>query len=173
VGLDLEVEPPEPAPKPPPDPEPSPPPSSWWWDDLLGATAEPDVLGDAAVAVCVAGAVAAGRVVETTGAGAATETTAGTVIGADRLTDVDEVTVSLVCSSRVVVAGAVACPGFGRDRTCTGGGGTRPLATESGSPASPIFCPASWLASHATAAVATMPSRPPATQSKVRLLTLR
>ena len=155
-----------------PAPERSPPPSSCCCDGR-GATADPDVLGDAAVAVCVDEGVAARPVRETTGGGVAAETTAGTVLGAGRITEADEVTVSLVCSSRVVVEEVVGCADFGCDWTCTGGGGTSPLATERGSPARPIFCPASWLASHATAAVATMPRRPPATQSKVRLLTLR
>jgi hypothetical protein len=51
------------------------------------------------------------------------------------------------------LAGLARCAGARRAAA-----GARPLATDSGSEARPIRCPASWLADHATAAAATIPS---------------
>jgi hypothetical protein len=49
--------------------------------------------------------------------------------------------------------------------------GARPDVTDSGSPASPTLVAASWLADHATVAVAAMPSSAAATHSNVRRFT--
>jgi hypothetical protein len=49
--------------------------------------------------------------------------------------------------------------------------GTSPAATDAGSEESPIRWPATWLASHATEALATIPSNAPAITSAVRRIT--